>query len=267
MNRALFIRNLIALGVGSTLPRKLRSYKKIYLLQCFIAGFQYYKGAKHIDSMKVGDILELRREPENEVDGNAIAVIHNSCKIGFVPARENKTLSKLIDAEIIPIYAEISHIKPEAAAWEQVRIAVYMLKEQFGPLAPHAQYLSVLKEPKYRSLRSSNKKKDWYNILEAESKTDHFYDLWYSNGPYPNMPAPTHNNDFIVIRKSRMPAYFRDVYRNHVSVDLVDIEPPYGEKDYMVMRTGQLGNYLEAAKRIEEVYDSAGNNYLELHFL
>jgi hypothetical protein len=102
--------------------------------------------------------------------------------------------------------------------------------------------------------------------LEGERKTDHFYSLWYSNGPYPDMPIPTHSGDFIVIRKSRMPSWFSDVYREHIAVDFVDIDPPYGEKDYMVMRTGCLVNYLEAAKRILEVKDNAGNNYLELLF-
>ncbi len=267
MNRGSFIRNIFALGVGVQIPGRMRNYKKVYLLECFVAGFQFYAGPERIDGMKKCDLLELRREPENEADSRAIAVYYNFHKIGFIPSRDNKTLSRLIDADVIPLVAEITHLEPNAARWENVRIAVYLLKEQPGPLPNHALYLTQLKEPKYKTLNKGNKPKDWYKILETESKTDHFYTLWYSNGPYPNMPWPTHNNDFIVIRKSRMPSYFRDVYREHVVTDFIDIDPPYGEKDYMAMRTGNLGNYLEAAKRIEEVYDNAGNNYLELHFI
>ena len=265
MNRGSFIRNVLALGAGSAIPRKLANFKKVYLLECFVAGFQYYSGPERQDTMMKGDLLELRREPENEADARAIAIYHNMHKIGFIPARDNKVLSRLIDAEVVTLVAEITHLEPGAAAWENVRVAVSLLKEQYGPLPNHALYLTQLKEPFYKTL-NRNKPKDWYKILEQESKTDHFYDLWYSNGPYPNMPCPTHNNDFIVIRKSRLPSYFRDNYANHVSLESVDIEPGYGEKDYMVMKTGYLGNYLEAARRIDEVFDSKGNNYLELQF-
>lgn len=242
MNRASFIRNIFVLGIGAKIPGRLQNYKKIYLLECFIAGFQYYAGPERLSNMNTGDLLELRREPENEADSRAIAVYHNRHKIGFIPARENKTLSRLIDADVISLVAEITHIEPNAARWENLRIAVYLLKEQRGPLPNHALYLTQLKEPKYKTLNKGNKPKDWYKILETESKTDHFYDLWYSNGPYPDMPCPTHNNDFIVIRRSRMPAYFRDVYKNHLAADFIDIEPPYGERDYMLMKTGDLGN-------------------------
>jgi hypothetical protein len=266
MNRGAFIRNIFALGIGTTIPGKIHNYKKVYLLECFVAGFQFYNGPVQLEKMRHGDLLELRREPDNEADKKAIAVYHNLHKIGFIPARDTKTLSRLIDADVIPLVAEITHLEPNAARWENVRIAVSLLKEQRGPLPNHAVYLTQLKEPKYKTLNKGSKPKDWYKILEDESKTDHFYDLWYSNGPYPDMPAPTHDNDFVVIRKSRMPAYFRDVYEKHVVTNIIDIDPPYGDKDYMVMKTGQLGNYLEAAKRIEEVYDHAGNNYLELHF-
>jgi len=267
MNRGSFIRNIFALGIGSSIPGRLHNYKKVYLLECFVAGFQFYHGPAQLEKMRQGDLLDLRREPDNEADKKAIAVYHNLHKIGFIPARDNKTLSRLIDADVIPLVAEITHLEPNAARWENVRIAVSLLKEHRGPLPNHAVYLTQLKEPKYKTLNKGNKPKDWYAILEKERKTDHFYDLWYNNGPYPDMPAPTHNNDFIVIRKSRMPAYFRDVYEQHVVTEIIDIDPPYGDKDYMVIKTGFLGNYLEAAKRIEEVYDNKGDNYLELHFV
>ncbi|MBX2907225.1 MAG: HIRAN domain-containing protein [Taibaiella sp.] len=267
MNRGSFIRNIVTLGLGAKIPAGFRNYKKIYLLECFVAGFQFYSGPERLEQMKEGDLLELRREPDNEADSRAIAVYHNLHKIGFIPARDNKTLSRLIDADVIPLVAEITHLEQTAARWENVRIAVSLLKEQRGPLPNHAVYLMQLNEPNYKTLNKGNKPKDWYAILEKESKTDHFYSLWYSNGPYPDMPAPTHNNDFIVIRKSRMPAYFRDQYQNHVAVPHIDIDPPYGAKDYIVMKTGFLGNYLEAARRIEEVYDNKGDNYLELHFV
>ena len=266
MNRYSFIRNVFALGIGSRIPGKLHSYKKVYLLECFVAGFQYYAGPGRLENMHKGDLLELRREPENEADKRAIAIYHNLHKIGFIPARDNKTLSRLIDADVIPLVAEITHLEPDAAKWENVRVAVSLLKEQRGPLPNHALYLTQLKEPGYKTLHNAKKQKDWYKIIESECLTHHCYTLLYHGPLYPHFPYPTHNNDFIVMRKHRMPAYFRDRYEADVAAYNIDIAPPYGRKDYMLMKTGHLGNYLEAAKRIEEVFDSTGNNYLELHF-
>lgn len=217
--------------------------------------------------MQTGDLLELRREPNNEVDKRAIAVYHNLHKIGFIPARDNKTLSRLIDADVITLVAEITHLEPNAAKWENVRIAVSLLKEQRGPLPNHALYLTQLNGPKYKTLHKTPKPKDWYKIMEDERITDHFYDLWYGNGPYPNMPYPTHNNDFVVVRKSKLPAKLKEVYQQHVATHFVDIDNPHGHNDYMAIRTGCLGIYMEAAKQMQEVYDKAGNNYLELHFV
>jgi hypothetical protein len=152
MNRGSFIRNIFSLGIGSTIPGRLHNYKKVYLLECFVAGFQFYTGPAHLERMQPGDLLELRREPDNEVDKRAIAVYHNLHKIGFIPARDNKTLSRLIDADVVPLVAEITRLEPNAARWENVRIAVSLLKEQRGPLPNHALYLTQLKEPKYKTL-------------------------------------------------------------------------------------------------------------------
>ncbi len=266
MNRASFIRNIIGLGIGAKIPGKLRNFKKIYLLECFVAGFRFYSGPDRLHLMQTGDLLELRREPDNEVDECAIAVYHNLHKIGFIPARDNKVLSRLIDADVIALVAEITHIEPKAAEWENVRIAVSLLKEQHGPLPNHALYLTELKPPTYRTLNRKKKTKDWYEILEQESQNDHFYSLWYSNGPYPDAPSPTHDKDFVIVRKSELPASFADTYMQDVAEELVNITNEDGICDYVVLRSDSLNKYLKAAQKIYEVFDDNGDNFLELVF-
>lgn len=266
MNRGSFIRNMFALGVGVQLPGKLRNYKKVYLLECFVAGFQFYNGPQLLSNMQTGDLLELRREPDNEADTRAIAVYRNLHKIGFIPARDNKTLSRLIDADVLPLVAEITHLEPNAARWENVRIAVSLLKEHRGPLPNHAVYLTQLKEPKYKTLNQPPQPPDWYEIIKKECPNHHHYTLWYSNGPYPDMPYPTHNNDFVVLRKNTLPAKLKDITRDHLAAHHLDITPKQGPNDYLVLRTGHLRPYLMAATGIRETYDRTGNNYLELQF-
>ncbi len=271
MNRISFIRNVAALAFGTALPTRLaRSYQKIYLSQCFVAGFQFSGGPERLAYMSNGDLLDLRREPENPEDPRAIALYHNENKIGFVPKRENKTLSRLLDADMTPLVAEITHLNKDAATWENVRIAIYMLKEKHGPLPSDAAYLTQVKEPSYRSVAAGKKSRkrnndNWHDTLVQQSKTDHIYSLIYGD-LYPDFGGPNHDSDFVVVRESRMPSYFRDVYVADVSGHMRGIAPPYGKKDYMVMRTDRLSNYLEAAKGMKEVYNDKGNNFIELIF-
>ena len=60
MNRLSFLKNLLALGGASLLPMGMvTNYRKFYLLQCFVAGFRFYKGMDLLAEMQEGDVLEL----------------------------------------------------------------------------------------------------------------------------------------------------------------------------------------------------------------
>lgn len=158
MNRKGFISNLLTLGGIAVIPKFwIQSYTKVYLLQCFVAGFQYYKGPGLLKTLKKGDLIDLVREPANLHDRCAIALHLNNQKIGFIPAKENKTLSRLIDSETINIMAEITHIEIGASFWENIHIAIFLLKSDEKPLAPHAEYLTELEYPTYKTLKSKEK--------------------------------------------------------------------------------------------------------------
>jgi len=168
MKRSEFIKNLLGIGVGTILiPSNswIKQYDKFYLLQSFIRGFRYYEGPNLLDKMKEGDMLELVREPRNEHDASAIALHYNKEKIGYVPAESNEILSKLLDIGLIDLMAEITHLKREAAAWENVAVAIYVLKEKTGTetLSVEAHELTVLETPEY------------YSIKNEEAKITRFY--------------------------------------------------------------------------------------------
>ena len=163
MNRKGFISKFLALGGLAAIPKHwIKSYTKIYLLQCFVAGFRYYRGPALLEAMKAGDMLELVREPNNEHDESAIALHFNNEKIGFIPAQENEMLSRLLDARVVELMAEITHLEPDAATWENVQIAVYVLKESTAPIPAEGEYLTQLDTPNYRSLKRGN---NVYRIL------------------------------------------------------------------------------------------------------
>jgi hypothetical protein len=58
-----------------------------------LAGFRYHEAADLWELLRVGDALELRREPDNGHDRRAVAVWWRGRKLGYVPQRENGALA------------------------------------------------------------------------------------------------------------------------------------------------------------------------------
>jgi hypothetical protein len=63
-----------------------------------VAGTQFRPGALDSDALEPGRALELRREPENEHDANAIAVWAGGSHVGFVPRELAAALAPELDA-------------------------------------------------------------------------------------------------------------------------------------------------------------------------
>jgi len=165
MKRADFLQRLIGVAIFGKLPiSTLITKRKVYLLQCFVAGFRHYKGMELLEEMEVNDLLELSREPDNVYDDFAIALYWQQEKIGFIPAEFNETIARLLDAEALPLLASITHLKKDVKPWENVVVAVYFLQEE-KVLPPHADYLQKLEDPVYKTETSQNKNlmDDLYN--------------------------------------------------------------------------------------------------------
>jgi HIRAN domain-containing protein len=62
-----------------------------------LAGFRYHAAAEVWEEMRIGDRLELAREPDNAYDANAVSVSWRGRKLGYVPRRENATLAWALD--------------------------------------------------------------------------------------------------------------------------------------------------------------------------
>jgi hypothetical protein len=175
MNRIDFLRKII---IGSLAPSLLAikpvTYTKHYLLQCFIRGFKFNKGPALINQLAIGDELELVREPDNKFDSACIALHWNGSKIGYIPQEENEYLSKFLDIGVPPMYAEITHLQITAASWEQVSMALYVLKIcDDENIETSANQYTILSTPKYYSFRNKegkitriDKKKHWFTYIE-----------------------------------------------------------------------------------------------------
>lgn len=90
----------------------------------YIAGFHYYTGPNILHAMKVGDKLNLLREPNNKYDSNAIAIkTGDNIKLGHVPKYMNSKIANEIDKGI-KFSARITKINPNASNKEKVQCEI-----------------------------------------------------------------------------------------------------------------------------------------------
>jgi hypothetical protein len=90
-----------------------------------LAGYRYAAAAEVWPLLRVGDELELSREPDNPHDPNAVRVQWRGWKLGYVPRRENAALAWGLDRGET-LRARISRLEPHPNPARRVRFEVYV---------------------------------------------------------------------------------------------------------------------------------------------
>lgn len=90
-----------------------------------LAGSQYHALADIVDRIRVGDMLTLKREPDNPHDRNAIQVLWQGHMLGFVPRRENKAVARAMDNSQ-PLIARVVALRPDESPWRRLRFEISM---------------------------------------------------------------------------------------------------------------------------------------------
>ena len=90
-----------------------------------LAGFRYHAAAEVWQELRVGDALELAREPANPHDANAVAVTWRGRKLGYVPRRDNAALAWGLDRGE-PLQARISRLAPHPNPARRIEIEVFV---------------------------------------------------------------------------------------------------------------------------------------------
>ena len=110
---------------------------------CHLAGRSYHDADKVKDLLKVGTPLLLKREPDNQYDKNAVAVMfHNIFNgkdycLGYIPREFNKSLAQILDAGRTDLFqCTILETDPYAHPEEQIHLAIDILPAQ-KPEATH----------------------------------------------------------------------------------------------------------------------------------
>jgi hypothetical protein len=96
-------------------------------METHVAGTIYYEAAAEAKSLKAGQQLVLRREPDNHHDELAIEVLRQTgARLGYIPRNQNGVLARLMDAGK-QICAEIATCDAEDP-WTKIDIEVSMVE-------------------------------------------------------------------------------------------------------------------------------------------
>ena len=90
-----------------------------------LAGFRYHAAADAWDTLRVGDPLQLSREPGNPFDARAIAVAWHGRKLGYVPRRQNATIAWAMDRGEA-LTARISRLRAHPNPARRIEFEVYI---------------------------------------------------------------------------------------------------------------------------------------------
>jgi HIRAN domain len=98
---------------------------RIIVQQSPLAGFQYYEGRDLWSMMRVGDTLQLTREPQNPHDANAVRVLWRNEMLGYIPRRENSDVARQMDRGAA-VKARIVRLKEARNPWQRIEFEVYV---------------------------------------------------------------------------------------------------------------------------------------------
>ena len=89
-----------------------------------LAGSQYYAVGEFWGELRVGDRLELIREPDNRHDRHAIRVEWRGHKLGYVPRAENRAVAAALDGGD-RLVARIARLTEHRNPWRRVEFEVF----------------------------------------------------------------------------------------------------------------------------------------------
>lgn len=91
-----------------------------------LAGFQHHAGADVWNELKVGDALQLKREPANAHDGNAVRVEWRGRQLGYLPRAENRAVAAEMDRGA-RVEARIARLREHRNPWQRVLVEVFVV--------------------------------------------------------------------------------------------------------------------------------------------
>ncbi len=105
--------------------------RKMFFMDCHLAGRMYHDADEVWDELKVGTQLQLVLDTENRYDPKAVAVLYNKpgedepYLLGYIPRAENTPLAHLLEAGWGSLFTcRISQLVPDAHPENQVNLTI-----------------------------------------------------------------------------------------------------------------------------------------------
>ena len=112
----------LALWLGAAQAESIR----ILVQNSPLAGSQYYAVGEQWSAMRVGDRLDLIREPDNRHDRHAIRVEWRGHKLGYVPRAENRAVAQALDAGEA-LEARVSALREDPDPWRRIEFEIFLV--------------------------------------------------------------------------------------------------------------------------------------------
>ncbi len=116
---------LILAFITTGLPARAQTIR-ILVQSSPLAGFQYHDGASLWDELKVGDKLDLTREPDNSFDAKAVRVSWRGQQLGYLPRAENRAVAAEMDGGG-RVMAKIARLRNHKNPWQRILLEVYVI--------------------------------------------------------------------------------------------------------------------------------------------
>ncbi len=118
---------VLALLAGLVLPSRPAPAQQVRLLvqSSPLAGFKYHQAPALWRDMRIGDALELAREPDNAYDARAVRVDWQGHKLGYVPRAHNAALAWAMDRGEF-LAARVSRLQPHRNPRKRIEFEVYV---------------------------------------------------------------------------------------------------------------------------------------------
>lgn len=99
---------------------------KILVQSSPLAGFQYHAGPRLWERLRVGDALQLVREPANPHDARAVRVDWQGVQLGYLPRAENEAVAAALDRGE-RVAARIAALVADRNPWRRLRIEIFVM--------------------------------------------------------------------------------------------------------------------------------------------
>ncbi len=109
--------------------------KKLFFMDCHLAGRKYHDADEVWDDLKVGTTLRLERDKENRYDPNAVMVVFEKdgedYKLGYIPRDENETIANFLEMGWTNIFeCYINKINSDVHPEEQVHLTIKIKRNE-----------------------------------------------------------------------------------------------------------------------------------------